>query len=47
MATRLQEIAQSEQVDGQPIQAYVDLLTECSFNMRLALQRIATGVMIP
>lgn len=46
MAARLQSIAQSECLDGQPLQAYRDLLGECDNNMRSALQKIACGDML-
>lgn len=45
MAERLQMIARTEELDGKPIDDYVGLLTDCNFNMRQALQRIATGEM--
>jgi energy-coupling factor transporter ATP-binding protein EcfA2 len=46
MAERLLSIARSEELDGKPIDDYVKLLTECNFNMRQALQRIACGEML-
>ena len=46
MAERLQKIARECEVDGQPIGAYINLRTECRFNMRQALQRIASGEML-
>lgn len=46
MAERLQSIARQHEVDGQPLGAYIKLLTECKYNMRLALQKIASGEML-
>lgn len=46
MAQRLQDIARSESLDGQPVEAYVSLLKTVGFNMRAALQSIATGEML-
>lgn len=46
MAQRLQTIAREQEVDGKPVGDYVQLLTDCRFNMRQALQRIASGEML-
>lgn len=46
MAQRLQEVARKEELDGKPIQDYVQLLADCQCNMRSALQRIACGDML-
>lgn len=46
MAERCRQIAQAEQLDGQPIDRYVRLLQECRNNMRAALQRIESGEMV-
>lgn len=40
MAKRAQEIAQTENLDGQPLQRYVRLVQDCHNNMREVLQRI-------
>ena len=45
-AERLLSIAQSVNMDGQGIGAYVKLLTACEGNMRQAIQFIASGGMI-
>ena len=45
-AARAREIAQAEDLDGQPEKAYVRLVQECRNNMRLVLQRIEMGEML-
>ena len=40
MAQRAKEIAQAENLDGQPIQRYVRLVQECRNNFRAVLQKI-------
>ena len=40
MAGRAQEIAQAENLDGQPLTKYVRLVQDCKNNMRQVLQRI-------
>lgn len=45
-AIRLMTVAQAENMDGQPLSAYVDLLRECRGNLREALNRIETGDML-
>jgi replication-associated recombination protein RarA len=45
-AERVRQIAQSEGLDGQPIEKYVRLMKECGNDMRRALSRIETGEMI-
>ena len=46
MAQRAKQIAQAENLDGQPDQKYLRLVQECKNNMRAVLQRIDTGEMI-
>lgn len=46
MAQRAQQIAQAENLDGQPIQKYLRLVQDCRNNMRQVLQRIDAGEMI-
>ena len=48
MAERLQFIARSEGLDGQPVEAYVNLLRrkDVGNNMRKAIQLIAEGTML-
>ena len=46
MAQRAQEIAQIEDLDGQPLQRYVRLVQDCHNNMREVLQRIDACEMI-
>ena len=45
-AERAQEIAQAENLDGQPIAAYVRLLKNCRNNFRDALTKIEAGAML-
>jgi len=45
-AARLKEIAQAENLDGQPIQAYENLLKKHRNNFRAALQEVETGSMM-
>ncbi len=40
MAKRAQQIAQAENLDGQPIAKYIRLVQDCKNNMRQVLQRI-------
>ena len=46
-ATRAQQIAQAENLDGKPLPAYVRLVQDCHNNMGAVLQRIEQGEMIP
>jgi replication-associated recombination protein RarA len=45
-AQRAMEIAQAENLDGQPISAYLKLAVECDCNLRQMIQRIAGGEML-
>jgi hypothetical protein len=45
-AVRARQIAQQEQLDGQPLDAYVRLVRDCGCNMRKVLQRIEAGGML-
>jgi len=45
-AERLRQIAQAENLDGQPESAYLALVRRCKNNMRAALQAIESGEMI-
>lgn len=45
-AERCKEIAQLENLDGQPIQKYIRLAQDCSNNMREMLNKIELGEMI-
>ena len=45
-AQRAQEIAQAENLDGQPLPKYIRLVQECKNNMRLVLQQIECGAML-
>lgn len=44
-ATRAQEIARAENLDGKPIKDYLRLVQDCRNNMRQVLQRIEAGEM--
>lgn len=46
MAMYLQTTARAMEMDGQPLGAYIELLDECSCNLRLALQKIVSGSML-
>lgn len=41
-----QEIAQAENLDGQPIAKYIRLVNDCGGNMRMVLSKIESGAMI-
>lgn len=45
-AERARAVAQSEGLDGQPIERYVKLLQECRNNLRAAIQAIEAGAMM-
>jgi replication-associated recombination protein RarA len=45
-AIRARQIAQTEQLDGQPLDAYVRLVRNSGCNMRKVLQRIEAGEML-
>jgi replication-associated recombination protein RarA len=45
-ALRARDIAQQEQLDGKPVEAYVDLVRNSGCNMRKVLQRIEAGEML-
>ena len=45
-AKRLQTIAQTEGLDGQPIEAYERLMKRCNNSIRACLQQIENGAMI-
>ena len=45
-AVRARKIAQSEQLDGKPLEDYVRLVRESGCNMRKVLQRIESGEML-
>lgn len=45
-AIRAKYIAETENLDGQPISAYVKLVQSCKNNMRAVLQRIEAGDML-
>jgi hypothetical protein len=45
-AVRARQIAQGEQLDGQPLDRYVQLVRDCGCNMRKVLQRIDAGEML-
>jgi len=44
-AKRVQEIAQAENLDGQPISRYIALANRCKSNMRMMLNQVESGVM--
>lgn len=46
-AQRAQEIAQAEDLDGQPLKAYKELVNQCRGNMRAVLQAIEAEEMLP
>ena len=46
MAERARQIAQAENLDGQPLAKYVRLVQDCKNNMRAVLQRIDMGEML-
>jgi hypothetical protein len=46
-AVRARQIAQTEQLDGKPLEDYVALVRETGCNMRKVLQHIEAGRMIP
>lgn len=45
-AQRVQQIALWENLDGQPIDAYLDLADRCNCNMRAMLQEVESGAML-
>jgi replication-associated recombination protein RarA len=45
-AVRARQIAQSEQLDGKPLEDYVQLVRDCGCNMRKVLQRIESGELL-
>ena len=45
-AERAREIAQSEDLDGKPVAAYLALANDCKSNFRLMLERIEQGEML-
>ena len=45
-AQRAKQIAQAEDMDGQPLQKYVRLVQDCHNNMRQVLQRVDSGELL-
>lgn len=45
-AQRVMEIARAEEMDGQPLEAYIALVRRCNGNMRKCLQEVENGCMI-
>lgn len=45
-AHRVMEIAQAENLDGQPLGKYIELIRRCNGNMRAALNAIESGEML-
>jgi hypothetical protein len=45
-AERARQIAQSENLDGRPLSAYLQLVLECRHNLREMLSRIQAGAML-
>lgn len=45
-ATRVQQIAIQEGLDGQPLSAYIDLIRNCNGNLRKALNEVEAGCML-
>lgn len=45
-AAYVKRVAESEGLDGQPIEKYVRLVHDCHNNLREALQRVKTGAML-
>lgn len=45
-AAKVKAIAQAENLDGKPIEAYISLMKECRNNFRAALQAVQSGRMI-
>lgn len=46
MATRVREIATTEDVNGRPVDDYIALMHQCKGNMRAALQQVSSGAML-